>query len=172
MKKSVLITGASGSGKSEVGRKLQNLGHEVYDIDSTPNLCVMIDKNTGIPTDYDNRNDVEKIQKMLWICKKDVLQSIIKNQKNNIAFYCGLPNNYEEISDCFSDTIVLVVSPDIIIHRLIERRDNGFGKSKEVQEYILAGKTTMERFFEEKGATMIDGDQDIDRVVQEVLSNS
>ena len=155
MRQSILITGVSGSGKSEVSRQLKILGHETYDMDSIEDLCVMVDKKTGLPTPYDNGNDLEKIQKMNWLYKKDRLADIIANQKSEIAFYCGFPNNLQEILPLFTKVILLTASPDNIRYRLVTRTDNGFGKSVEVQEHILNGKETLERELREKGAVTV-----------------
>ena len=169
MKKSILITGVSGTGKSEVSRQLKAQGYETHDMDAVEDLCVMVDKKTGLPTSYDNGNDIEKMEKMLWLYKKDVLEKLIADQKNEVAFYCGMPNNLEEITDVFTQVIVLSVSPDIIRQRLNTRTDNGFGKSVEVQEYILNGKEKLENDLRQKGACIITTDRSLGEVVKEVL---
>ena len=172
MKKSILIAGVSGSGKSEVGRRLKSLGYETYDTDAFPGLCVMVDKKTGLPTEYDNGNDVEKVQKMKWLCKIDELEKLISHQKDDIAFYCGLPNNFEEMVPLFDQVILLIASPDTIRQRLNARMDNGFGKSIEVQEHILNHKEAIEKSLKEKGAILINADQDINVVVNEVIDKT
>lgn len=172
MKTSVLITGANGSGKSEVGRKLKALGYETYDIDSLLDLCVMVDKESGLPTPYDNGNDIEKMERMYWFYKVDDLRNFIATQKNDVAFYCGNPNNLREILPLFDTVILLIASPENIRHRLTSRTDNGFGKSPEVQEYILRRKEKMEKEVQESGGLVIDADQGIDAVVEEVINKS
>ena len=172
MKKAILIAGVSGSGKSEVGRRLKDLGYETYDTDALPGLCVMVDKITLLPTEYDNNNDLEKIQKMKWLCKLDELENLISNQKNDIAYYCGAPNNLEEMVPLFDQVILLVASPNNIRQRLNARQDNGFGKSVEVQDHILNHKESIEKYLIEKGAIVIDADQDINLVVEEVIRKS
>lgn len=172
MKKSIFITGVSGSGKSFLSRELKNLGYETYDMDSIEDLCVMVDKKTGLPTPYDNGNDLEKIEKMRWLYKKDELQNLIANQSNEIAFYCGNPNNLEKILPVFSKIVLLIASPDIIRQRLATRTDNGFGKSVEVQDYILNGKEKLEKGLIEKGALVVDANQTLDQIVAEVLEKS
>ncbi|MDO8593754.1 MAG: AAA family ATPase [bacterium] len=169
MKKSILLTGISGSGKSEVSRQLKAMGYETYDVDTIYELCVMIDKKTGLPTPYDNGNDLEKIQKMYWLYKPEVLKSIIANQKNEIAFYSGWPNNLEEIVPLFTKVIVLTAVEDTIRQRLNTRTDNGFGKSVEVQDYILRGREKMENELRERGAVIINSEKSLDQVVKEVI---
>jgi dephospho-CoA kinase len=172
MKKSILIAGVSGTGKSEVGRRLKDLGFETYDIDSTPDLCVMVDKVTGLPTEYDNDNDIEKMERMQWLCKLEKLKELIDNQKDEVAFYCGAPNNVEEMVSSFDKVILLTTDPDIIRQRLSSRKDNGFGKSAQVQDYILDNKENIERSLQEKGAITIDSNQNISKVVEDVVTIS
>ena len=169
MRQSILITGVSGSGKSEVSRQLKSLGHETYDMDSIEDLCVMVDKKTGLPTPYDNGNDLEKIQKMNWLYKKDRLADFIANQKNETAFYCGFPNNLQEILPLFTKIILLTASPDNIRQRLVSRTDNGFGKSVEVQNHILNGKDKLERELQEKGAFTVSTDASVIDVMTAVI---
>ncbi len=169
MKQSILIAGVSGSGKSEVSRRLKALGYETRDMDGVEDLCVMVDKKTGLPTPYDNNNDLEKIQKMYWLYKKDKLKEIIANQENELVFYCGAPNNLEEIVSLFSKVILLVASPENVRSRLLARTDNGFGKSPEVQDYILERKEKIERSLVEQGALVVDANQDIESVLANVL---
>ncbi len=169
MKQSILIAGVSGSGKSEVSRRLKSLGFETRDMDGMEDLCEMVDKKTGLPTTYDNNNDLEKIQKMYWLYKKDKLEEIIANQKDELVFYCGAPNNLEEIVSLFSKVILLIASPENIRSRLLARADNGFGKSPEVQDYILERKEKIEASLIGKGALVVDANQDIESVLANVL---
>lgn len=169
MKKSILIAGESGSGKSEVGRRLATLGYETYDIDSTPNLCMMVDKITKQPIKYDNNNDIEKMEKMLWLCKFEKLQEIINNQKNEIAFYCGSPNNIVEIAPAFRGIILLIANEQNTRQRLNARQDNGFGKSIQVQDYIIARKEGIEKSLQQQGAVLVNANQDIDAVLNDVI---
>lgn len=172
MKQSILIAGISGSGKSEVSRRLKNSGYETCDMDSMEGLCLMVDKKTGLPTPYDNDNDLEKIEKMYWLYKKDKLEELIISQKSELVFYCGAPNNLEEIVSLFNKVILLVANPDIIRQRLVDRKDNGFGKSIEVQNYILERKEKIEQSLVAQGALVVDANQDIEVVVQKVIEFS
>jgi broad-specificity NMP kinase len=169
MKQSILITGVSGAGKSEVSRRLKALGYETHDMDSVEELCVMVDKVTGLPTPYDNSNDIEKMEKMRWLYKKDVLEKIIADQKDEIAFYCGIPSNWEEIVPLFTKVILLTAGGQSIRQRLINRMDNGYGKSVEVQDHILSGKEGVEKDLRAQGAIVVDADKNLDDVVTEVI---
>ncbi len=106
---------------------------------------------------------------MYWLYKKDKLEEIIANQEDELVFYCGAPNNLEEIVSLFSKVVLLVASPENIRSRLLARTDNGFGKSPEVQDYILERKEKIEASLIGKGALVVDANQDIDSVLANVL---
>src|SRR3990167_11397506 len=97
MKKSILITGVSGTGKSTISEKLNQMGYKAYDMDSYPGLFSMIDKKTKKPVVDHNNENIEKVVGMDWICDKTKLESIIKDESNELAFYCGSASNMEEI---------------------------------------------------------------------------
>lgn len=48
MKKSILITGVSGVGKTSISQKLNEMGYRAYDMDSEPELFSMVDKKNRI----------------------------------------------------------------------------------------------------------------------------
>lgn len=171
MKQSILITGVSGSGKSSICAELNNAGYETYDLDSMSDVAIMIDRQTKQPVlKIDHHNDAKKIQEMDWIYQEDKLRTLIADQKNEIAFYCGIPSNLNEILPMFSKIILLsVTNPDIIRQRLTNRTSNDFGKSKEVQEWVLAGKDKLEKELREKGAILVSAEIDLSDTTKTII---
>ena len=172
MRRSILITGVSGSGKSEISHKLKDLGYVTYDIDSIEELSRMVDKKTRQPVAYDHHNDREKVEKMDWIYDKEKLKTLIANQRNEVAFYCGIPFNLDELLPLFNTVIVLIASRDIIRQRLTTRTSNDFGKTAEVQDWVLNGKEGLESGLQAKGAIAVDANQDINFVAKEILART
>lgn len=172
MKKSILITGISGVGKSTVSNKLNALGYKAYDVDDIPGLCAMIDKKTGKPMVGYEHDNLEKVVGMDWICDSKKLKSIVVNESGELAFYCGISSNIDEVWPLFDLVILLKVGHETTRHRLTHRTDNDFGRTKEVQDWIMTWKDRWEADVEEKGAVVIDAHRSIDQVVEEIIEKA
>jgi dephospho-CoA kinase len=169
MKKSILITGISGSGKTAVSSALREKGYFSYDIDDIPRLFTMFDKRTNqLLTNQDNSN-IEQVMNMSWICNVERLQHLMSEEKNDIAFYCGNAENLTEITPFFDIVILLKADDEIIRKRLSSRISNDFGKTTEIQDWILNSKEEWENASKRMGAIVIDTNKDINQVITEIL---
>ncbi len=169
MKKSVLIVGMSGVGKTSVSKKLTEMGYKAYDLDSELGLCTMVYKGTETPVvDHDNA-DLEKVKNIDWIYDKAKLIALITNEPSEIAFYCGSATNTDELLPLFDKVVLLTVEPDAVRHRLTTRSENDFGKTKEVQDWLLESKEEGEMELEAKGAIVINANKDLEAVAKEIV---
>ncbi len=179
MNKSILITGVSGSGKSVICVELKKRGYKAYDIEEIHGLFNMINKSTDKITDlkdYDKHN-LECIKQHDWICNKKKLQKLIsenakKNVLNNIVFYCGTASNADDLLPLFDKIILLKASPDTTRKRLSKRKSNDFGRTSEVQEWVLTWKDWWENHMVENGAVTIDANRDLQKVVNDAVKRS
>jgi len=172
MKKSILITGASGAGKTALSEELKMMGYSAYDMDDLPDLFSMIDKKTGKPVvDHDNDN-LEKVRGMDWICDREKLKRIIESEKEEIAFYCGNATNINEIIPLFDKIVLLKVNDENPRHRLTSRTKNDFAKTTEVQDWVLSWKEWWENKMEGKGAIIVDANRDLKEVTKDVIGIS
>lgn len=177
MNKSILITGVSGSGKSFLCDKLNKLGYKSYDIEEMPGLFNMINKSTGKVTslnEYDKHN-LECIKQHDWTCDKKKLQKLIsKNAKenvlNNVVFYCGTASNTDELLPLFDKVILLKASSETTRNRLGTRTSNDFGRTEEVQKWVLTWKEWWENHLSEKGAVIIDANRDAKKIIKDILN--
>jgi dephospho-CoA kinase len=79
MKKTILISGIAGSGKSFIAKYFKKIGIESYDIENYGNLFKMYKKDTGkVFINYDNRN-IKHVKNSEWICDLNLLKKLIKN---------------------------------------------------------------------------------------------
>ncbi len=172
MKTSILITGISGAGKSTTSHKLRELGYTAYDMeDDFDGLFTMLDKKTGQPMiDHDN-TDLQKVQNIDWICDVNKLRRIIENEKSELTFYCGSASNIDEILPLFNIVILLAVSSKVARQRLTTRQSNDFGRTKEIQDWLMSFQETWEQTMKDKGAIVIDADQELDVVASEIIKN-
>ena len=172
MKKSVLVTGVSGAGKSTISKTLREMGYSAYDLDDVPGLFAMIDAKTKQPVvDHDNAN-LKKVQNIEWLCNAARLTSLIAAEKNDIAFYCGSATNLDEILPLFDTIVLLKVGHEAMQQRLTDRTENDFGKTREVRDWLLTQKDSWEDDVERKGATVIDAHQSIADVAREIIEKT
>lgn len=169
MKKSILITGVSGSGKSSLSIKLNEMGYKAYDMEEIPELFSMLDKKTGKPViGHDNAN-LEKVKEMDWVCDTKKLASIIADETSELTFYCGSASDMDSILPFFNSVILLKVGHEAMRHRLTTRTTNDFGRTAEVQDWIMTWKDWWENDMQEKGVIVVDAHQSLDEVAKEVV---
>jgi broad-specificity NMP kinase len=169
MKKSILITGTAGVGKTSLSNKLNELGYKSYDIDDVPGLFSMIHRETKLPIKNHDNFDLEKVKVMTWICDVKKLKSLINEETNNLAFYCGGGSNVYQFMELFDKVILLTINLETNKHRLSNRIDNDFARTLEVQEYVLNKKNDWENEMIKKGAIIVDAHRDLDFIAKEVL---
>ena len=169
MKKSILITGVSGTGKTSLSRKLNEIGYKAYDMDDYPGLFTMFDKRTGKPVVNHNNADLEKVDAMDWVCDTEKLRSLIASEPADMAFYCGNASDMDTILPFFDSVILLKIGEKAMRHRLTNRTENDFGRTPEIQDWIMKWKHLYENEMEEKGAVIVDAHKSVDEVAQEVI---
>ena len=170
MKKRILVTGFSGVGKSTITLKLRDQGYTAYDLDDMPGLFIALHKGTGKQMEYWDTADLETVKNFQWMCDKEKLQTIMDRDPAETVFYCGAATNIVDLIDLFDVVILLVASPPVLRHRLTTRTNNTWGKTKEVQDYILLErKDDRPEILKQAGAIVIDAAQPIDDVVKEIL---
>ncbi|MFA6502832.1 MAG: hypothetical protein WCT45_01070 [Candidatus Paceibacterota bacterium] len=169
MKKSILITGVSGAGKSSLNIKLNETGYTSYDMEEIPGLFSMLDRRTGKPfTDYDHA-DLAKVTSLDWVCDTEKLDALIKNETSPLAFYCGNASDMETILPFFDSVVLLKIGPEATRHRLTTRTSNEFGRTSHIQDWIMTWKDQWDEEMEKKGAVVIDAHQSLDQIAKEVV---
>ncbi|MBR9682062.1 MAG: AAA family ATPase [Candidatus Aenigmarchaeota archaeon] len=158
----------SGSGKSAIAKELRKLGYKAYDVEEIEGLCQMFDKETGKPVIQDNEK-LEEVKQNDWICNKKKLQQIIRKNSKGIVFYSGLVSNLDELFPLFDEVILLKATQKTLSKRLTTRTSNDFGRTREVQEWIFAWKKWWEDKMIKEGAIVIDADQELDKVVADII---
>lgn len=172
MDKSILITGVAGSGKSSVCKGLASRGYTTFSIEDAKGLFTMINKKTGKVFDNYDNDDIESVKQHDWICNKDKLQGLVRDNAKSVVFYCGTASNLDELLHLFDIIILLKVSPDVLRKRLSERTSNEFGRTVEIQDWILSWKDWWEDHMREKGVITVDADRDLKEVTTDVLEKS
>ncbi|HYF97051.1 MAG TPA: AAA family ATPase [Patescibacteria group bacterium] len=170
MKKSVLVTGITGTGKSTVCKELIKLGYEAYDIESIPGLFAMYDKHTGQLLKEDINDDLELTKKGYWICDKEKLKDLIDKQNDDLAFYCGTGTHIYKVMDLFSQVILLQIPDKITRQRLSKRSAGEYGNRPEIQDWIMTWKNEAEEEILAKGAISIDATKVPQEVAKAIIA--
>jgi dephospho-CoA kinase len=169
MKKSVLVTAVSGSGKSTVCKELAKLGYTTYDIEDTPGLFSLLDEKTRKPMIKHNNGDLELVKQGDWVCDKDKLQELINSESADLTFYCGAAGNIQEIRGLFDVVIVLQVSDKTTLKRLGTRIPGEFGHTAEVRDWVLSWKHDVEKEWLEAGGIPVSAEDSPEEVARRII---
>lgn len=161
-----LITGRSGTGKSEVCRELSRRGLHSYDGDKVEGLARWLDATNGQPVEPDYTLPIDP-KETIWAWDLKVLQNLL--DQNPDMFLCGSADNQLQFHTLFDKVFVLDVKPELQRERILRRKEHDFGKLPEMQEQILAGQKV---FLEQAlglGAVAIDANLPVNAVVDTIL---
>jgi len=171
MKKHILITGMAGCGKSTLAEKFEELGYETYNIEDIDGMFRMYRKGTDeLFTDFDNA-DPKKIHQSEWRCNISKLRGLIKHQKTELAFYCGVGSNMDDIIPLFDKVFLLHVSGDTLRKRLKSREGtDDMGNTEESRGTVLGWKDWWENEMIQKGAVVVDAEKSPEEIAKEIIS--
>jgi broad-specificity NMP kinase len=171
MERKFLITGVSGTGKSTVCKRLQELGYEAADIENIEGLFGMYHKGTRKEFEnYSNANP-ENIKNAEWICDVQKLKTILKKQKREIAFYSGIASNIDEITPLFDKVFVLQLSSRDLNERLkVREGTEDIGNIQEGRDVILGWKDWWEEKMKNNDAVFIDATPSPTEIARKIIS--
>ncbi len=172
MKKSVLLCGVSGTGKSTLCGTLSEMGYKATDLEEIPGLYTMYDTATGeamLDTVWNN-DDPEIVKRMKWMCDLKMLAGILENEEGDIAFYAGSAENITEMMSLFTKVFVLTAPESVIRHRLATRTSNDFGRVEAVQDMVIGWKDWFEENAQDHGAVLVDSERPLEIVATEIIT--
>ncbi|GHF92796.1 MULTISPECIES: hypothetical protein [Amycolatopsis] len=95
------------------------------------------------------------------------VEALAARAAGGIAFFCGCPENHEDVRDLFDLVICLVIDEDTLRNRLRTRTSNSFGKHPEELAAALADNA-----YRHPGATIIDGTRPLPEVADTILATA
>ena len=171
MKKAILITGVTGVGKTTLTKRLQELGKESYSIEDIEGMFEVYKKGTReVFENYDVTN-LEHIDNSDWICDVNMLKELLAKQKTDIAFYCGVAANLDEITPFFNKVILLKVNSEKLYERLLNRegKEQEMGSTEETRQSVFDWKDWWENEMETMGVLTVNADGNPDDVAKKIL---
>lgn len=168
MKKAVLVTAVSGTGKSTVCNALLNKGFDSVDMESVSGLYELVDEKTGeIIT-----GNLEQISEGVdWNCNKLKLKELLEAQISELTFYCGGMSNTDEVWNAFDAVVVLTVSDESTVKRLSTRQPGEFGSTETNRDWVLSWKHEIEARWIEMGGIQVDAEASPEEVAATIVNS-
>lgn len=166
--KKIFITGISGTGKTTIANTLNTKGIHSVSIDEVPGLCVWKNKATGKTVDYEAELNKTFIDAHDWICDTDTLKKLLDVEKETVVVL-GNAANQNNFLNLFDKTLLLQCKPETFLERIMQRKDNDFGKEKSAQDLILSWYQEFESNLLKKGAIAVNVEGHIDKVIKTII---
>lgn len=170
----IYITGMSGSGKSSVLRKLEELGYATYGVDEL-GYADWVDRQTGeiipFPEEEDSVDIHEWYVKHRWVLSKDRIGRLKKqvDADDKLAFLGGMSEGIDDVWRYFDNVLLLTIDIETIQERITNRTDNDFGKAPDEMAAIMSALEPYETKCKRLGAITVDATQPLKKVVQEII---
>lgn len=167
MSKKILVTGATGSGKTTLETVFRAMGYKTIDID-TGGFAGWINRDTGEAQEY-RSDDAEWLKSVDWLLKADDLKEALDNSKSDLVITFGSTNDIHKHLGIF-DKVVLLKYPnnESLISRLESRPSYSFGKSSSEREAALAHLWPYQELIESTGADVVDCTLSLNDVVSAI----
>ena len=170
-KKNYLIAGTPGSGKSTIGKALENKGLLTIDTDAYPGMSNWVNKITGKKTNSPSEGmDNDWFENYDYDWDINVLSKLLKNDDDKLYFY-GSSSNQGELLDKFDKVFLLKVNPDLIQDRLKSRIGTShYGKTESERLHVLTWFDDFQNGYIESGVETIDASKPIDSILQTIIN--
>lgn len=165
------VTGISGSGKTTVARKLNELGYIALDSKVTKGIFHFADKNGQAAPDF-RPQDKDWSSAYKWVLNVPLLQKTLKQHKDaKEVFLCGR-GNVRQHWDLADAVFLLKVDAETMLERLNRAdRDNKFAKDEATQRKLVENLEFIQRSLTNAGAIVVDAKQPVDVVVGTILEH-
>ena len=163
----VWVTGNAGAGKSAVCALLKERGELAVDADEE-GYHRWVDRTSGeVVTDPPDPVPAGWLDRYGWRISRAKVEALAARTAGEIAFFCGCPENSDDVADLFDLAICLVIDEATLRHRLLTRTTNSFGKHPEELAAALADNA-----YRHPGATIIDGTRPLPEVADAILTTA
>jgi shikimate kinase len=163
------VTGISGSGKTTVARKLNQLGYTAFDSKINKDIFHFADADGNEAPDY-RPDDSAWIGRYKWVLNKPMLEKLLTESTNeDFVFLCGR-GNFKQHINLAAKSFLLKINKRTLLERLNDtNRDNLFAKDQATQQRLLADLDSVQKIWINAGAIVIDATQPIEKVVADIL---
>lgn len=166
------VTGMSGSGKTSVARRLNELGYPAFDSKINKGIFHFADNDGNEALSY-SPNDQEWLSRYKWVLNTSMLDSLLEEYKSEEkVFLCGR-GNIRQHWNMAEKVFLLKIDSETMIQRLNNSsRDNDFAKDQPTQQRLLENLDFVQKSLTNASAVIIDAKQPLDLVVKEILKQA
>lgn len=161
------ITGVPGTGKSTIGKLLENKGYKFIDSDHEPGLASWYEKETNKKVDSNPDADGEWFSKHDWNWDRKKIEEILNKYSKQGVFICGITSNQQSSFDLFDKIFLLKTNTE----ELRNRRKGRLGEGENDDEHDFYWHKGFEENLIKLGAISIDTNQEFNKIVEDIISS-
>ncbi len=167
------ITGASGSGKSHVGRELGKRGFRVIETDFEPGLSDWAHKETRQRAEEPRQPfPTEWVEAHGWYWDRDKMHELVEGTGDVPVFFVGGAHNETEFYPLFRKRFGLFIDDkDELTRRLQEREPERWIDGSQELTNVLEWNDKSRAFNEQHGAISIDSSQPVETIADVILKH-
>ena len=170
-----LVSGSSGTGKSQICHALKEKGFEAYDTDDDGlarwqhNETRYIHPKSSIKPEM---RTADFIDQHSWTVPRQYVEDLVQKAEDHSIFVCGSLGNVEELHDLFKAVFALYVDDKTLTERLTNRTTNDWGKQPHELEQTLRHHHAIYDKYRQLGDFVIDATQPPEKVVEDILTEA
>lgn len=168
-----LVSGTSGTGKSQVCRVLKERRYEAYDTDDD-GLARWQHNETGYihpkSSVKPHQRTAEFIANHSWNVPRQHVQELVARAATKPIFLCGSLGNEDDLHNLFTAVFALHVDDETLKYRLATRTTNDWGKQPHELQQTLSHHHRAYKRHEEKGDVIIDATKPLHEVADSILA--
>lgn len=168
----IYITGLAGSGKTTVCNELVSRGHEAYDADNA--LSDFYNNDTGElaprPFPVEKRTPEWRLHHS-WKLSREKLLELKPRAADKPLFVCGVAANEYEYIDVFDRIYALSIDLASVTERVKTRTTGDFGKSGHEMQMLIEWESSVNDYYQQIGAHIIDATLPIKDEVDQILAS-
>jgi hypothetical protein len=146
----VLVTGMSGTGKSTALVELAKRGFRVVDTDDAP-WSEWSEADGG------------------YVWREDLVDELLSRDDGATLYLSGTVSNQGRFYPCFDAVVLLSAPVDVLLHRIEIRTTNSYGKTAEERALVVRHAAEVEPLLRARCTHEIDATQPIEAVVSQLV---